>query len=123
MTRLIPWAALHRLGFGAVRIAARLLVLLAVLAALLALPVAAFAGDSLLLATDEPAEEEMSEEPMFEEGQEPAEIAPPESESEEEQPWTYRFIAPTIVILGVLTTIGVVAYHGVRVRSQYEVVD
>ncbi len=90
----------------------------------MALPVAAFAGDGLVLATDEPADEEMSEEPMFEEGQEPAEIAPPESESEEEeQPWTYRFIAPTILILGVLTTIGVIAYHGVRVRSQYEVVD
>ncbi len=105
------------------RLAARLLVVLGLLGALLALPVGALAGDEMLLATDEPTDEEMSEEPMFEEGQEPAEIAPPESESEEEQPWTYRFIAPTIVILGVLTTIGVVAYHGVRVRSQYEVVD
>jgi hypothetical protein len=106
-----------------VRSALRLLVVLGVVAVLLALPLAAFAGDGLVLATDEPADEEVSEEPMFEEGQEPAEIAPPQSESDEEQPWTYRFIAPTIVILGVVSLIGVVAYHGVRVRSQYEVVD
>jgi hypothetical protein len=100
----------------------RLLLVLGLLGALLALPAVAFAGESLLLATAEPAEEEAPP-PTFAPGEEPAEIAPPQSESDVEQPWTYRFIAPTILVLGVLTIIGVIAYHGVRVRSQYEVVD
>jgi hypothetical protein len=119
----ILWHHRDRLGFGAVRSVVRLLLVFGLLGALLALPAVAFAGDSLVLATEEPAEDEAPQQATFAPGEEPAEVAPPASESDEEQPWTYRFIAPTIVILGVLSLIGVVAYHGVRVRSQYEVVD
>ena len=105
------------------RSAVRVLLVLGLLGAVLTLPAVAFAGDSLLLATEAPAEDEAPQQATFAPGEEPAEVAPPQAESEVEQPWTYRFIAPTILILGVLTTIAVIAYHGVRVRSQYEVVD
>ncbi len=102
-----------------------MLVLLLTLFIVVLSPLAAAAGmdDGLILATEEPAEEEMSDEPMFEEGMEPAEIAPAESEAEEDQPWTARFLAPTLLVIGVLVLVGSFAYYGFNVRGRYEVVD
>jgi hypothetical protein len=110
-----------------VRSASRLLVLIVVLGIAFTLPVAVAAAsvdDSMVLATAEAEEEEAPpEEPVFEEGQEPAVIAPPASESETEQPWTSRFLAPTLLVIGLLALIGAIVYYGVRIRSRYEVVD
>ena len=87
-------------------------------------PAAAFASDGgVVLATEEPTEEAPSDEPMFEEGQEPAEITPPAAEDDAEQPWTSRFLAPTILVIGIVALIGSIAYYGIWVRSRYEIVD
>jgi hypothetical protein len=104
--------------------AARLLTLLLAVGIVAVMPAAALASDgTMLLATEEPAEEEAPAEPQFEEGQEPAEIAPPASEEEAEQPWTTRFIAPGILLLGILVLIGAIVYYGLQIRGRYEVVD
>jgi hypothetical protein len=109
-----------------VKPAARLLVLLLTAGIVLTLPTVALASadGSVILATEEPSDEEAPpEEPTFEEGQEPAVIAPPASEQETEQPWTSRFLAPTLLLMGLIALVGAIAYYGVRVRSRYEVVD
>jgi|GEM_PF-3726996 len=53
----------------------------------------------------------------------PAVEAPPPVETEVELPWTQRFLAPTILALGVLGLVGSVAYYTVRIRARYRVVD
>lgn len=53
----------------------------------------------------------------------PAVEAPPLAEEEEEAPWTQRFLAPTVLALGVLGLVGSVVYYGVRIRARYHVVD
>jgi hypothetical protein len=53
----------------------------------------------------------------------PAATIPPAADDTLEQPWTQRFLAPTVLILGVLGLIGAVAYYGMRVKGRYRVVD
>jgi hypothetical protein len=53
----------------------------------------------------------------------PAATSPPAADDTLEQPWTQRFLAPTVLILGVLGLIGAVAYYGMRVKGRYRVVD
>ena len=92
----------------------------------LAVPVGAHAssGGSMVVATEEPTGgEATTEAPAFEPGQEPAVIAPPASEEAVEPPWTSRFLAPTLLVIGLIALVGSIAYYGVRVRSRYEVVD
>ncbi|MDJ0925283.1 MAG: hypothetical protein QNJ77_12045 [Acidimicrobiia bacterium] len=53
---------------------------------------------------------------------EPAVEVPEESEDDEEDPWTARFLAPAVVVLGALTVGASLAYYVVRVRGRYRVV-
>lgn len=52
---------------------------------------------------------------------EPAVEAPPEAEEEEEQPWTQRYLAPTVLLLGVVALGGSLLYYGLRIRGRYRV--
>ncbi len=85
---------------------ARIAVLVALAALLLATPAAAFgyAGDGEPLAGDAPAVE-----------------APDEEVDEEDQPWTARYLAPATLLLGLVAVGGSVLYYGVRVRGRYRV--
>jgi hypothetical protein len=65
--------------------------------------------------------EEMTEEQGSELGIVPAVEAPAESEEESDPPWTQRFLAPTVLILGVLGIAGSLIYYGSRVRGRYKV--
>ena len=110
--------------FFPVKTPARLLAVILVMSFVVAVPAAALAlDDGVVLATEEPADETPADEPMFEEGQEPAEIAPPAAEDDAEQPWTTRFLAPALLLMGIVALIGSIAYYGVRVRNRYEIVD
>ncbi len=53
----------------------------------------------------------------------PAVEAPPETAEEDDQPWTQRYLAPTILVLGVLGLVASAIVYGLRIRSRYEVVD
>lgn len=80
------------------------------------------AGTAAYAFTEAPAEEP-SEEAQPSSGVTPAEEAPSPAAEEEEQPWTARFLAPTVLALGALATIATVTYYGVRIRGRYEVAD
>lgn len=83
----------------------RLIVLVLVLGVLVLGPVtAASAGAGQIVAGDAPAVE-----------------APPDGGEEEEDPWTARFLAPTVLLLGVVALGGSVLYYGARVRGKYRV--
>lgn len=53
----------------------------------------------------------------------PAVEAPPATDEETDAPWTQRFLAPTILALGVLGLVASAVVYGARVRGRYEVVD
>lgn len=53
----------------------------------------------------------------------PAEEAPDVAEEEEEQPWTARFLAPTVLAIGAIATVATIVVYGLRVRARYEVVE
>jgi len=57
------------------------------------------------------------------EGEGPAVPAPPPDDKPFKQPWTARFIYPTIVIVTILLIIGVVVGYNRNVRSRYKVVS
>ena len=101
-----------------VRVRSLLLVALAVTAML--------AVTAPALATEGSTEEEtttttVAEEPQFENG-EPAVVIPPAEEAEEDQPWTSRFIYPTIVIGTILLIVGIAWAYNRRIRHRYNVV-
>lgn len=78
------------------------------------------------LATESESEPETTEttvapEPVFENG-EPAVVIPPVEEVEEEQPWTARFIYPTIVAVTILLLIFLAIWYNRNIRRKYEVV-
>ncbi len=52
----------------------------------------------------------------------PAEEFEAEEEEEEEQPWTARYLAPTVAAMAGVVLIVVVVGYGVRVRGRYRVV-
>lgn len=53
---------------------------------------------------------------------EPAVVVPEEAEADEEDPWTARFLAPAVAVLGVIVIGASVSYYVVRVRGRYRVV-
>ena len=95
------------------RIAARIFVLLLVASFVMA-PLGAFATDE----AEEPATTS-----TFAPGMTPAVEAPPASEAERDDPWTARYLAPLLLVGGVVVAIGYFATYGARVRGKYEVVD
>ncbi len=48
---------------------------------------------------------------------------PPLEEADDSEPWTARFIPPTLALLTVLIIGGALAYHFFFIRGRYEVVD
>lgn len=56
------------------------------------------------------------------EGEQPAIVAPPIEEGEEEQPWTSRFIYPLIVVGTFVLIIGLAIGYNTSIRSRYKVV-
>jgi len=53
----------------------------------------------------------------------PVEQAPPVVPEETEQPWTQRFLAPIVLLLGALGIVASVLFYGVRVKGRYRIVD
>ncbi len=102
----------------------RLWLLGVLLSGALAAPVAAFAVEEYTVAfTAAETEAEEDEAPANMSGVEPAVEAPPASEDEEEQPWTARFLAPTLLALGVVITVIATGYYATRIRGRYRVVE
>jgi ABC-type Na+ efflux pump permease subunit len=56
-------------------------------------------------------------------GDPPAVVIPPVVIEIEEQPWTARFIYPTIAVVTVLLIAGVAIGYNRRIRKKYQVVD
>ena len=89
-----------------------ILVLTALL--VLAIPSAALAQEEEGSADEEPAV-------VVDDGGAAVPVPPAEIEAEE-QPWTSRFLPPTLVLLTVLTIVGLGAYYVFGIRRKYEVV-
>ncbi|MFQ5555664.1 MAG: hypothetical protein ACE5GC_09900 [Acidimicrobiia bacterium] len=100
---------------------------LLVAGALLA-PLAAVAADDGALAPLAVAEEgyeegEETSKPVNESGIVPAVEAPSASEDDSDQPWTARYLAPTVLAMALVALAGSGAYYALRVRGKYRVVD
>ncbi len=102
----------------------RLRLLGVLLCGALSAPVAAFAaGEHTVAFTTAETEAETDEAPENTSGVEPAVEAPPAAEDDEEQPWTARFLAPTLLALGVVITVIATGYYATRIRGRYRVVE
>ena len=79
----------------------------------------------MVLATAAEEEEAPAEEgPVVSEGGVvPAVEAPPAEEADDDQPWTFRFMVPTVLALGVLGLIGAMVYYAFRIRGRYQVAE
>jgi hypothetical protein len=55
--------------------------------------------------------------------QEPAVSIPEDAETEEEQPWTARYLIPTLMVMGLVVLVAVLIAYGVRLRGRYRVVQ
>lgn len=98
------------------RIASLGLLVLLVLA--IALPAAATESSD----ESETTETTVTTTPEFE-GDPPSVIAPPVVIDVEDQPWTARFIYPTIAVVTVILIVGVAIGYNRRIRKKYQVVD
>lgn len=63
----------------------------------------------------------IAQEPVFENG-EPAVVVPPAASAEDEQPWTSRFIYPTIVAATFILIVGLIIAYNRSIRDRYIVV-
>jgi hypothetical protein len=54
---------------------------------------------------------------------EPAVVIPEEAEEADEDPWTARFLAPAVVVIGALAVGSAAAYYVVAIRGRYRVVE
>jgi hypothetical protein len=98
--------------------------LLAVAVALIALAMPAMATESETETDPGTTETTVATEPTFVGGDEPAVVIPVDSLEEElEQPWTSRFIYPTIVVATILLIIGIVWGYFHFIRNRYAVVS
>jgi len=87
---------------------------------LVANAVPALATESESEPEPETTETTLAPEPVFENG-EPAIIIPPVEEEIVDQPWTSRFIYPTIVAVTVLLLIFLAIWYNRNIRRKYEV--
>lgn len=105
----------------------RLFVFGLIAAAFLAVPNVAIAGsDNAVLAFVSADIQDESDDPdvtVNESGIEPAVDVPAPEVDEEEQPWTARFLAPTVLALGVVGLVAATAVYGLRIRGRYRVVE
>ncbi len=99
----------------------RALTLMLAMLMLLVIAVPALATEGSTETEEETTETTVAPEPVFEDG-EPALIIPPEQEEEEEQPWTSRYLYPTIVVLTIILLIGLGIWYNRNIRRKYEVV-
>ena len=93
-------------------------------AAMAALPAAALAVDAnLIFAAEEEAEAEEVVAPS--DGVEivPAEEAPVTGADEPAQPWPARFLAPLLLVIGIVGLGLVCSAYALRVRGRYRVVE
>ncbi len=96
----------------------RIVILGLVVVALLAM-----AAPALATAESEPEEVTTTTvEDPFADGDAPAVVIPPPEEAEDDQPWTSRFIYPTIVIGTILLIIGLIIGYNHSIRNRYKVV-
>ncbi len=100
----------------------RLTLILIVLSAATLLAVAPAAAFEVAAFTEGPTESEPAEQdPGSELGIVPAVEAPVEGAEESDAPWTQRFLAPLVLLLGVLGLVASIAYYGLRIRGKYRV--
>ena len=71
---------------------------------------------------EEGGETVVVEEPEFE-GEAPAVVIPPEVESTEDEPWTFRYLVPALVVIGVLLLVGLGVAYYFGVKAKYKVVE
>lgn len=90
---------------------------------LLATPIAALTAETDPLAFTAAETESEEEAPANESGVVPAVEAPHPAEEAEDQPWTARFLAPTVLALGLVITVIATAYYATRIRGRYRVVE
>ena len=53
---------------------------------------------------------------------EPAVVVPEEAEAGTEDPWTARFLAPLVLVIGVASLGVAISYYVVRIRGRYRTV-
>ena len=107
------------------KILVRLVVLVAITSIALS-PASAFpTADVVALGfTEAEAENEPAdEEPAFDPNMEPAVVSPPADDAAREEPWTALYLAPVLLLGGVLALGSYGALYLVRVRGKYDVVD
>ena len=100
--------------------------LLTVVFLLLSAPaLAAASGDAVVLAFTEAEDEQEAPATttVSEGGVEPAEMAPSPEDSEAEDQWTAKFLAPTVAVLGVVGIVLAFAFYMLRVRARYRVAE
>jgi hypothetical protein len=90
---------------------------------LLGAPTAAVAfdagqGATIVALTEEPSETTTTAPSS---GLTPAVEAPAPDEDKSTQPWTARFLAPLILLLGLAALVAAVAYYGVRIKRRYRI--
>lgn len=104
------------------RFAARSLLIM-LLAALALAPATASAAPGSIAFTESVTETETEVTTTFPPGMTPAVEAPPPAEAEREDPWTARYLAPLLLVAGVVIAVAYFGFYGARVRGKYEVVD
>ena len=104
------------------RFAARSLIVLLIAVFVLA-PVAVHAAPVAVAFTEAETEPETEVTSTFPPGMTPAVEAPAASEAERDDPWTARYLAPLLLVGGVVIAVAYFGFYGARVRGRYEVVD
>ncbi len=72
--------------------------------------------------SDETTETTVTTTPSFQ-GDPPAVVAPPVVIEVEQQPWTARFIYPTLGVVTVILIAGIAIGYNRKIRKKYQVVD
>ncbi len=101
----------------------RALVLCLFTTALLAVSSGAVASEEWLILATEAETETDTGTPSSTSGITPAEDAETAGEDDAEQPWTFRFLAPLVLTLGVVGLVISLLAYVIRLKSRYRVVQ